>query len=127
MTDASLNDIYKQVGELIGLQKGLDGKVDELKKDAAEAEAKSSAYRQGVREELGKIVMRTTHLETELHSVKAKVDAQQAITDVVKTARDHALVAGRLGTILWKIGKVLLAAAAGAATTWYSLTGKPPP
>src|SRR5690606_26134213 len=124
---ASLNDIYKQVGELIGSMKGLVSKVDDLKRDAAESEATSASYRQGVRDELGKLVMRTTHLETEMHSVKQQVQAQGAITEEVKVARDRVIFAGTLGRILWSIGKQLLAAAAGAAAAWYAITGRPPP
>ncbi len=127
MTDASLNDIYRLVGELGGTVRGLDSKVDDIKREAAASEEKSAAYRQGVREELGNLVLRTTHLETELHSVKTKVDAQQAITDEVKTVRDRVLFAGSLGKVLWSIGKALIAAAAGAAGAWYALTGRPPP
>lgn len=127
MTDASLNDIYGKVGELIGLQKGLDGKVDELKKNADDAEAKSAAYRQGVREEMQKLTLRTTNIESDLHSLKTKVDAQQTITEEVKTARDRVIFAGTVGKVLWTIGKGLLAAAAGAAAVYYQMTGKPPP
>lgn len=127
MTDASLNDIYRLVGELTGTVKGLDGKVDGLKKDVSDSEATSAAYRQGVRDELGKLILRTTHLETEMHSVKQKVDAQGIITEEVKVARDRVIFAGTLGRVLWSIGKGLLAAAAGAAGAWYALTGRPPP
>lgn len=127
MTDASLNDIYRSVGELTGTVKALDGKVDEIKRVAAESEAKSATYRQGVREELAHIVTRTTFLETDLHAVKLKVEEQATITEEVKTARDRVIFAGTLGRVLWSVGKALLAAAAGAAAVYYQMTGRAPP
>lgn len=127
MTDASLNDVYHLLGDLGGSMKGLNSKVDNIQREAAASEEKSAVYRHGVREELGNLVLRTTHLETELHQVKVKVDAQAIITDEVKVVRDRVLFAGSLGRMLWSIGKALIAAAAGAAGAWYALTGRPPP
>lgn len=123
MSDASLNDVYKLVGELNGTAKSMVARMDK----ADESRTKMHARMDQMAEREARIEGDVKALGTRVGSIEAKVDAQQAITDVVKTARDHAVVAGRLGMILWKIGRFLLAAAAGAATYWYSMTGKPPP
>lgn len=127
MSEASLNDIYKQVGELIGTVKGLGGKVDDLKHELAEAEATSAAYRQGVRDELAKLVVRATHLESDMSTVKERVEAHEKVTVEVKTLRSKAEGAGTLGRWLIRvgIGVVTVAGWIIGAYTW--LTGRPPP
>lgn len=127
MSDASLNDIYKLVGELTGTVRAMNGKVDDLKRDASEAEATSAAYRQGVRDELGKIVMRTTHLESDLASVKKKVDAQGEVTADVLALRERAIGAGTVGGWLVKLGIGVVAFAGWVLGIYTYLTGKPPP
>jgi len=127
MTDASLNDIYHLVGELKGTVKGLHGKVDDLKKDMSDSEATSADYRAGVRDELGKLVMRTTHLEADVGAVKAKVDAHEKVTIEVTTLRSKAEGAGTLGRWLIRVGIGVVTAAGWIIGVYTWLTGRPPP
>jgi hypothetical protein len=127
MTDASLNQIYKLLGELTGDVRAINGKVDDLKTDMSESEATSAHYRQGVRDELGKIVLRTTHLESDMSTVKSNVDRMRGVTDDVEKMRERALGAGTLGRWLIRIGigVVTFAGWAAAAYTW--MFHRPPP
>lgn len=127
MTDASLNQIYKLLGELTGDVRAINGKVDDLKTDMSESEATSALYRQGVRDELGKIVLRTTHLESDMSTVKSNVDRMRGVTDDVEKMRERALGAGTLGRWLIRIGigVVTFAGWAAAAYTW--MFHRPPP
>jgi len=127
MTDTSLTDIYQQVGELIGSMKGLNSKVDDLKTVAAESEAKSADYRQGVRDELGKLVLRTTHLEVDMNSVKDSIIKMRGVTDGVEKMRERALGAGTAGAIVIRIGVGVVAAVGWVAWLYTYLTGRPPP
>ena len=70
----------------------------------------------------------------EIHDVKHRLDAvEKALGDIRPTTaelervRDRVIFAGSLGKAMWSVGKALLAAAAGAAGAWYSMTGRPPP
>lgn len=62
-----------------------------------------------------------------LTSVEKSVEAIKPTTAELEQIRDRAIGAGKLGKVIWEIAKALLAAAAGAATLYYSMTGKPPP
>ena len=127
MSDASLNDIYKLVGELTGTIGAMNGTVDEMKRSMTASEATSADYRQGVRDELGKIVLRTTRLESDLASVKQKVDAQGAVTSDVMALRERAIGAGTVGRWLLKIGIGIVGFVGWALGLYTYLTGRPPP
>jgi len=127
MTDASLNDIYRQIGELIGSMKGLVGNVADLKIAAAASEESAAEYRQGVRDELGKIVLRTTHLETDMSTVKESIEKMRGVTDDVVKMRERALGAGTAGNIVIKIGVGVVGMVGWVAWLYTYLTGRPPP
>ncbi len=70
----------------------------------------------------------------ELHDMKHRLDGfEKALSDIRPTTaelervRDRVIFAGSLGKAMWSVGKALLTFAAGAAGTWYSMTGRPPP
>lgn len=62
-----------------------------------------------------------------LTAVEKSVESIRPTTDELERVRDRVQFAGKLGQVLWSIGKQLLSAAAGAAAAWYALTGRPPP
>lgn len=70
----------------------------------------------------------------EIINLKHRMDGMERAFDGIKPTtlelervRDRVMFAGKLGQGLWSVGKMLLAAAAGAASAWYAVTGRPPP
>lgn len=130
----SNNEIYKlliefngKLGDLTGALKALDDKVDEIKDDISASEATSATYRHGVREELANIVIRQTHLEADVSSLKRKVDAHEEVTGQVKTLRSKAEGAGTLGRWLIRLGIGIVTVAGWLIGAYTWLTGRPPP
>ncbi|MBN9074275.1 MAG: hypothetical protein J0H34_22285 [Rhizobiales bacterium] len=62
-----------------------------------------------------------------LDGLEKSVDGIRPTTAELERVRDRVMFAGRLGQMMWGVGKALLAAAAGAAGYWYAMTGRPPP
>lgn len=127
MAQASLNDIYNEIGKLTTAVQGLQRQIDSNEKRNADSIKKADESRANVHRRLDEVVMRTTHLESDMVSVKSTVAGVQNVTDDIKAMRQQAVGAGTLGVWLWKIGGWVIGAAAGfmAAYTW--LTGRPPP
>lgn len=73
------------------------------------------------------LVMRTTHLETDLLSVKNQVKGVEQVTDDVKALRQQAQGAGTLGQWLIKLGIGVVAFAGWAVGVYTWFTGRPPP
>ena len=73
------------------------------------------------------LVMRTTYLETDISSVKHKVEGVEAITDDVKVLRHQAQGAGTLGQWLIRCGIGVVAFAGWAVGVYTWITGRPPP
>lgn len=124
---ASLNDIYKSIGELTSTVKALAQRIDENEQRNVAAIAQANESRANVHRRLDDLVLRTTNLEADAHATKVKVEEIQAITDGVESMTQRALGAGTLGRWLIKLGGWVISGAAGfgAAYTW--LTGRPPP
>lgn len=120
MTETSLNKLYEAIG-------GLTAEVQGLRRDTQEDRRVSADHRQGVREELANLVLRQAHLETDVSSLKDKVDAHEEVTVQIRTLRSKAEGAGTLGRWLIRIGIGVVTAAGWfiGAYTW--LTGRPPP
>jgi hypothetical protein len=125
--EASLNEIYKLVGELTSTTKAINDKVDDLKKDMGDSEVASATSRANVHRRLDEVVLRTTHLETDMLSVKNKVEGVEAVTEDVISLRQQALGAGTLGHWLIKIGITVVGFAGWAIGIYTYLTGRPPP
>lgn len=113
--------------ELSRLVGDLTAEVRGLRRDVQEDRAASASYRSSMRDEIGKLVMRTTQLESDVGSMKARVEATERVTVEVTTLRTKAEGAGTLGRWLLKAGGWVLAAAGGWAAAWTMLTGRPPP
>lgn len=124
---ASSNEIYKLVGELTGAVKAIERGIGEIKDDIAASEVASSSSRQNMHRRLDDLVMRTTHLESDMSSTKHKLDGMEKVTVEVTTLRTKAQGAGTLGRWLIRlgIGIVTLAGWLIGAYTW--MTGRPPP
>lgn len=89
-------------------------------KEAAESPRRVYQAQEELRLEIVGIKNRLDGLEKSVEAIKpTSVEYQQV--------RDRVIFAGKLGGALWGVGKVILAAAAGAAAHWYSMTGRPPP
>lgn len=115
-----MNELNRAIGELTAEVRG-------LRRDVQDDRTASASYRAGMRDEMGKIVMRQTHLEADVSSIKKKVEEHEQVTIEVKTLRTKAQGAGTLGRWLLKAGGWLLSAAGGFAAAWTMLTGRPPP
>jgi prefoldin subunit 5 len=108
----------------------LDERLNSIEKSLAaiaEAQREASAGRRRgyeAQERTEREIIGITH---RLSAVEKAVDAIRPTTTELERVRDRVVFAGSLGKALWAIGKAVLAAAAGAAAVYYSLTGRPPP
>jgi hypothetical protein len=127
MAAASLNEIYKMLGELTATSKAIDNKVDDLKKEMTASETASTTSRANVHRRLDEVVMRTTNLEADVSSVKHKVEEMESVTDDVVALRQQAAGAGTLGKGLIKVGIAVVAFAGWLIGIYTYLTGRPPP
>lgn len=117
---AAMNELNRAIGELTAEVRG-------LRRDVQDDRTTSANHRQGVREELSNIVLRQSHIETDMLALKNKVEGMEEVTIQVKTLSHKAEGAGTLGRLLLKLGGWLLSAAGGFAAAWTLLTGRPPP
>ena len=62
-----------------------------------------------------------------LDGLERSMEAIRPTTAELERVRDRVIFAGSLGKAMWGVGKALLAAAAGAAGAYYTLTGRTPP
>ena len=124
---ASLNDIYRAVGELTATMKAINEKVDGLGKDMSDSEHASATSRANVHRRLDEVVMRTTHLEADVQSVKTKIERVEEVTDDVTQLRTKAAGAGTLGRWLIRIGIAVVGLAGWAVGIYTTYSGKPPP
>lgn len=120
MPDTSLNELNRTIGGLIVAVEG-------MRRDVHDDRRVSAEYRQGVRDELGKIVMRQTHLEADMSSVKSKVEAHEKVTVEVTTLRTKAEGAGTLGRWLLRLGIGIVTLAGWIIGAYTYITGRPPP
>ena len=74
-----------------------------------------------------KLRLEINDIRHRLDGVEKSIDAIKPTTAEYAQVRDRVAFAGSLGKALWAVGKALLAAAAGAASAWYTITGRPPP
>ena len=124
---ASLNDIYRAVGELTGTVKAINEKVDSLGKDMSDSEHASATSRANVHRRLDEVVMRTTHLEADVQAVKVKIERVEEVTDDVTQLRTKAAGAGTLGRWLIRIGIAVVGLAGWAVGIYTTDSAKPPP
>lgn len=118
--DNGLNRIHEAIG-------GLTNEVVGLRRDTVEDRSVSAAHRKEVRQELTNLVVRTTHLEADLMSVKRRVEANEEITVEVRTLRNKAQGAGTAGRWLIQFGIGLVGFVGWIVGLYSYLTGRPPP
>ena len=115
-----MNELNRAIGELTAEVRG-------LRRDVQEDRRTSADHRQGVRAELANIVLRQTHLEADVSSLKNKVDAHEKVTVEVTTLRTKAEGAGTLGRWLIRLGIGIVTIAGWLIGGYTWLTGRPPP
>lgn len=115
-----MDDLNRLIGELTAEVRGLRRDVRDDRKASAE-------YRHGVREELAKLVLRQTHIEADVLSMKTKVEGMEKVTVTTTTLLTKAEGAGTLGLWLLRIGigVVTVAGWIVGAIAW--LNPRPPP
>jgi len=94
--------------------------LTEQGREAAESRKRGYEAAEAVRIDIISIKHRLDGLERSVESIRPT-------TAELERVRDRVVFAGSLGRGLWAVGKALIAAAAGAATAWYAMTGRPPP
>lgn len=119
MTDASLNELNRTIGELTAEVRG-------LRRDAQDDRKIAADHRQSVREELSNMVLRQTHIESDVATLKNKVAAHERVTVEVKTLRTKAEGAGTLGRWLIRLGIGIVTVAGWIIGAYTWLTGRPP-
>lgn len=80
-----------------------------------------------MREELSNLVIRQTHIETDMLALKNKVEGMEKVTVEVTTLRTKAAGAGSAGRWLLRIGIALVSFAGWVAAAYTQMTGRPPP
>lgn len=115
-----MNELNRAIGELTAEVRG-------LRRDVQDDRAASANYRAGMREEMSKIVMRQTHLEADVSSIRAKVEDMEQVTVEVTTLRTKAEGAGTLGRWLIRIGIGIVTFAGWIVGLYTYWTGRPPP
>ncbi|WP_339760683.1 DUF1515 family protein [uncultured Hoeflea sp.] len=131
---ASLNDIYRSIGELTGAVKALGDTIESNEKRNVTAIAEANKSRANVHKRLDEITAtaadlttRTSHLESGIASLTSEVGDMRKVTDDVKVMREQARGAGTLGHWLIKFGGWVLGAAATLVSVYTWITGRPPP
>lgn len=120
LSNQGLNRIYEAIGSLTN-------EVVGLRRDAGDDRSVSANHRKEVRDELTNLVIRTTHLEKDLLSVKKRVEDNEQVTVEVRTLRSKAQGAGTLGRWLMQIGIGLVGFVGWFVGVYTYLTGRPPP
>lgn len=96
------------------------GALVEQGKEAAESRRRVYQAQEEMKIEL-------VNLKHRMDGFERGLDAIRPTTAELEKVRDRVIFAGSLGRALWGAGKAILAAAAGFAAAWYSITGRPPP
>lgn len=117
---APMNELNRAIGELTAEVRG-------LRRDVQDDRTTSANHRQGVREELSNIVLRQSHIETDMLALKNKVEGMEEVTVQVKTLRNKAEGAGTAGRWLLRIGIALVSFAGWIVGLYTYFTGRPPP
>lgn len=92
----------------------------DTQKEASEGRRRGYEAQERTEREIIGITHRITSLEDIMKTIRPT-------TVELERVRDRVMFAGTLGKTLWAVGKALIAAAAGAAAAYYSLTGRTPP
>lgn len=108
--------VERTLGIILGKIEGIEDRME-----------RAETSRAGVHRRLDDLVQRTTHLEGEVGSMKAKVEKMEKVTVEVTTLRSAAWGAGTLGRWLIKVGIGVVTVAGWMIGVYTWLTGRPPP
>ena len=134
MAGVNLNEIYQAIGSLTSAVQSLAEKIEANERRNAQSIAKvddslkdAAKSRADVHKRLDDLVIRTTHLEDEVHSVKEKTTAMQEVTDDVVSMRQRVQGAGWFGRISFRVAVAFVTFGGWLAWAYTALTGRPPP
>jgi hypothetical protein len=108
--------VERTLGIILGKLEGMEERMD-----------KAENSRAGVHRRLDDLVMRTTHLESDVSSTKNKIETMERVTVEVTTLRTKAEGAGTLGRWLIKFGLCVIWLAGVLVGAYTYITGRPPP
>lgn len=108
--------VERTLGIILGKLEGMEERMD-----------KAENSRAGVHRRLDDLVMRTTHLESDVSSTKNKIETMERVTVEVTTLRTKAEGAGTLGRWLIKFGLGVIWLAGVLVGAYTYITGRPPP
>lgn len=112
----SNNSHAKELGIIIGKLESIEKRLD-----------RQDESRNRLHARVNDLVLRQTHQEADVHSIKAQVEGMNKITASVEKLRIRAEGAGTLGKFLLWVGGGILSAAGGFSAAWMLITGRPPP
>lgn len=110
------SNIERAIGVVIGKLDGIEDRLD--RQDESRAK---------LHKRLDEQVMRLTHMESDVASLKHKVEGMERVTVEVTTLRTKAEGAGTVGRWLLRAGIVLVSFAGWLVGVYTYLTGRPPP
>lgn len=110
------SSINLKLGVVIGKLDGIEGRLD--KQD----ESRAVLHRR-----MDELILRQTHLEADVSSLKHKVDGMEEVTGTVRTLTNQAQGAGIMGRGLLTLGGWLLGAAGWLYGAYLWFMGRPPP
>lgn len=109
-------NVERTLGKILGKQEDIIRRLDH-----------ADDSRAGLHENMNNVVLRVSHIEADLTTVKRKVEGVEQVTEDVKRMRDRALGAGTAGSVLIRIGIGVVTVAGWGAWLYTYLTGRPPP
>lgn len=113
---AAQSSVERTLGVLLGKLEGIEDRLE-----------RADESRANVHRRLDELVMRTTHLETDMQATKVRVGEMRAVTDDVVKLRTQAAGAGTLGRWLIRIGIGVVTVAGWLTAAYTQFTGRPPP
>lgn len=119
MPDSTESRLARIEERLTGVAKGLVDITTELRA-ASESRRRTYEAQETMRSDIMVIRARLDHVEADLRAIRPT-------TDEYKALRERVTGAGTLGVILWRLGGIMIGFAAGAASIYTYLTGRPPP
>ncbi|MDH4991026.1 DUF1515 family protein [Aquamicrobium lusatiense] len=110
------SNIERTLGVVIGKLDGIEDRLDR------QDESRAALHRR-----VDDLVLRQTHQEADIASIKHKVEGMEKVTSEVVTLRTKAQGAGAMGHWLIRIGMGVLAVAGWLYGAYLWLMGRPPP
>lgn len=110
------SNIERALGIVVGKLEGIE---ERLKR---QDESRAALHRR-----MDDLVMRTTHLESDLSSMKHKIQGMEKVTVEVTTLRTKAEGAGTVGRWLLRAGIAIVSFAGWVVGIYTYWTGRPPP